>query len=94
MVIAIITYSLDKLVCNNLAITLNVLLKAILRIHDSIEALHYCKMYVKIVKKRYKLWPIYGIIRDKKKIFRVGLIYKCKAKMCEKRKNVGVKCLR
>ena len=33
MGIAIITYSLDKLVFNTLAITLNVLLKAILRIH-------------------------------------------------------------
>ena len=33
MVIPIITYSLDKLVFNTLAITLNVLLKAILRIH-------------------------------------------------------------
>ena len=32
MVILIITYSLDKLVFNTLAITLNVLLKAILRI--------------------------------------------------------------
>ena len=32
MVIPIITYSLDKLVFNTLAITLNVLLKAILRI--------------------------------------------------------------
>ena len=30
---AVITYSLDKLVCNTLAITLNVLSKAILRIH-------------------------------------------------------------
>ena len=33
MVIPVITYSLDKLVCNTLAITLNVLSKAILRIH-------------------------------------------------------------
>ena len=33
MVIPIITYSLDKLVFNTLAITLNVLLKAIPRIH-------------------------------------------------------------
>ena len=33
MVIPIITYSLDELVFNTLAITLNVLLKAILRIH-------------------------------------------------------------
>ena len=33
MVIPVITYSLDKLVFNTLAITLNVLLKAILRIH-------------------------------------------------------------
>jgi len=33
MVIPIITYSLDKLAFNTLAITLNVLLKAILRIH-------------------------------------------------------------
>lgn len=33
MVIPIITYSLVKLVFNTLAITLNVLLKAILRIH-------------------------------------------------------------
>ena len=33
MVIPIITYSFDKLVFNILAITLNVLLKAILRIH-------------------------------------------------------------
>ena len=33
MVIPIITYSFDKLVFNALAITLNVLLKAILRIH-------------------------------------------------------------
>ena len=32
-VIPVITYSLDKLVCNTLAITLNVLSKAILRIH-------------------------------------------------------------
>ena len=32
-VISIITYSLDKLVFNTIAITLNVLLKAILRIH-------------------------------------------------------------
>ena len=32
-VISVITYSLDKLVCNTLAITLNVLSKAILRIH-------------------------------------------------------------
>ena len=31
--IPVITYSLDKLVCNTLAITLNVLSKAILRIH-------------------------------------------------------------
>ena len=31
--IPVITYSLDKLVGNTLAITLNVLLKAILRIH-------------------------------------------------------------
>ena len=33
MVIPIITYSLDKLVFNTLAITLNILLKAILTIH-------------------------------------------------------------
>ena len=33
MVIPVITYSLDKLVFNTLAITLNVLLKALLRIH-------------------------------------------------------------
>ena len=33
MVIPVITYSLDKLVFNTLAITLNVLLKAIMRIH-------------------------------------------------------------
>ena len=33
MVISIITYSLDKLVFNTLAITLNILLKAIRRIH-------------------------------------------------------------
>ena len=33
MVIPIITYSLDKLVFNTFAITQNVLLKAILRIH-------------------------------------------------------------
>ena len=32
-VIPVITYSVDKLVCNTLAITLNVLSKAILRIH-------------------------------------------------------------
>ena len=32
-VIPVITYSLDKLVCNTLAITLNVLSKATLRIH-------------------------------------------------------------
>ena len=32
-VIPIITYSLDKMVCNTLAITLNVSSKAILRIH-------------------------------------------------------------
>ena len=32
-VIPVITYSLDKLVCNTLVITLNVLSKVILRIH-------------------------------------------------------------
>ena len=35
-------------------------------VEDSIEALHYCKIDVKGVKKRLKskLSPIYGIIRD------------------------------
>ena len=60
-------------------------------VKNPIEALHYCKIDVKIVKKRLEseLSPIHGIIRDKKNIFRVGLIYKCKVKMCKKRENVG-----
>lgn len=45
MVIPIITYSLDKLVFNTLAITLNVLLKAILRIHGINIKICQCKVY-------------------------------------------------
>ena len=44
-------------------------------IEDSIEALHYCKIVVKSIKKRLKskLGPIFGIIRDKKNYSTWGL---------------------
>ena len=46
MVIPIITYSLDKLVFNTLAITLNILLKAILRIDGVyIQIICHCKVH-------------------------------------------------
>ena len=46
VVIPIITYSLDQLVFNTLAITLNVLLKAILRIHGmNILIICQCKIH-------------------------------------------------
>ena len=42
---------------------------------SSIEALQSYEMILKSFKKS-KLSPIYGIIRDKKKIFRVRFIYR------------------